>query len=81
MVGYFNPIDFGAILPFTGVPACKPPGLRFAMAVAGHHARLGSRLRARLYRGLHFRKLDYKSFQGTTSTDPDGRVSRIRLLP
>jgi len=24
-VGYFNPIDFGAILPFTGVPACNLP--------------------------------------------------------
>jgi hypothetical protein len=25
MVGYFDPIDFGAILPFTGVPACNLP--------------------------------------------------------
>jgi hypothetical protein len=40
------------------------------MAVAGHHARLGTRLRARLCRGLHFRKLNSMSFQGTTRTDP-----------
>src|ERR1700745_2716832 len=36
------------------------------MAVAGHHARLGTRLRARLCRGLHLRKLKSMSFQGTT---------------
>ncbi len=43
------------------------------MAVTGHHARLGTRLRARLCRGLHFRRLNSISFQGTTRTDPDGR--------
>ena len=59
-------IDFGAIFPFTVVLACKPPCLRFAMAVTGHHARLGTRLRARLCRGLHFRRLNSMSFQGTT---------------
>ena len=59
-------IDFGAIFPFTVILACKPSGLRFAMAVTGHHARLGTRLRARLCRGLHFRRLDSTSFQGTT---------------
>ena len=56
-------IDFGAIFPFTVVLACKPPGLRFAVAVTGHHARLGSRLLAMLCRGLHLRRLDYKSFK------------------
>jgi len=50
-------------LPFTGVSACKPPCLRFAMAVSGHHARLGTRLRARLCRGLHFRRLNFMSFK------------------
>lgn len=29
----------------------QPPCLRFAVAVTGHHARLGTRLPARLYRG------------------------------
>src|ERR1039458_6230027 len=49
------------MLPFTAVSACKPPCLRFAMAVTGHHARLGTRLRARLCRGLHFRRLSFMS--------------------
>jgi hypothetical protein len=40
------------------------------MAVAGHHARLGTRLLAKLCRGLHFRRLNSMSFQGTTRTDP-----------
>src|SRR5271165_442014 len=66
-------IDFGAILPFTDVLACNPPGLRFAMAVTRHHARLGTQLRARLCCGLHFRRLNSMSFQGATRTDPDGR--------
>ena len=68
-------------MPFTAVSACRPPCLRFAMAVSGHHARLGTRLRARLCRGLHFRRLSFISFQGTTRTKPDVRLSRIRLPP
>src|ERR1035441_2702837 len=40
------------------------------MAVTGHHARLGTRLRARLCRGPHFRRLNSMSFQGTTRADP-----------
>jgi hypothetical protein len=44
------------------------------VAVAGHHARLGTRLLARLCRGLHFRRLDFMNFQGTTRTDPYVRV-------
>jgi hypothetical protein len=40
------------------------------MAVAGHHARLGTQLLAKLCRGLHFRRLNSVSFQGTTRTDP-----------
>jgi len=52
----------------------QPPCLRFAVAVTGHHARLGTRLRARLCRGLHFRRLSSMSFQGTTRTNPYVRV-------
>jgi hypothetical protein len=44
------------------------------MAVAGHHARLGTQLLAKLCRGLHFRRLNSVSFQGTTRTDPYVRV-------
>src|SRR5262249_24778215 len=36
------------------------------MAVTGHHARLGTRLRAKLCRGHYFERLNSISFQGTT---------------
>jgi hypothetical protein len=73
-------IDFGAIFPFTAVLACNPPCLRFAVAVTGHHARLGTRLRARLCRGLHFRRLNSLSFQGTTLPDPTAQIARSGFL-
>ena len=72
-VGYFHHDRFRGYLAVHCCSGLQPPCLRFAMAVAGHHARLGTRLRARLCRGLHFRKLNSMSFQGTTRTDPDGR--------
>ena len=50
------------------------PCLRFATAVTGRHARLGTRLLARPCRGCHFRRLCLTSFQGATPTDPDVRV-------
>lgn len=68
-------IDFGAILPFTDVPACNPPCLRFAMTVAGHHARLGTRLRARLYRGLHFRRLNSMNFKAQPAQIRTGGIT------
>jgi len=37
--------------------------------VTGHHARLGTRLRAQLCRGHYFKRLNSTSFQGTTRTD------------
>jgi hypothetical protein len=54
--------DFGANIPFTFIPAYRPPCLRFAVTVTGHHARLGSRLLATLYRGGHPRPPDSMSF-------------------
>src|SRR5262249_5446240 len=63
-------IDFGAMFPFTCIPACNPPCLRFAAAVTGRHARLGTRLLARLCRGRHFRRLSRTRLQGTTRTGP-----------
>jgi hypothetical protein len=50
------------------------------MAVTGHHARLGTRLLAKLCRGRHSRRLGYMRFQGATLTDPDVQISRIRFL-
>ena len=54
--------DFGANIPFTFIPACTPPCLRFAVTVTGHHARLGTRLLARLYRGSHPRPPNFMRF-------------------
>ncbi len=54
--------DFGAIFPFTFVPAYKSPCLRFAVTVTGHHARLGTRPLARLCRGGHPRPLNFMRF-------------------
>ena len=80
-VGYFDHDRFRGYLAVHCCSGLQPPGLRFAMAVTGHHARLGSRLRARLCRGLHFRRLDYMSFQGTTPHRSVDAHLRIRLLP
>ena len=72
VIGSATPIDsdFGANTPFTFVPACKPPCLRFAVTVTEHHARLGSWLLARLYCGCHLRQLYFMRLQGATLTEP-----------
>jgi hypothetical protein len=49
----------------------QPPCLRFAVALTGHHARLASRLLARLYRGRHLRRQSSTHLHGATRTDPD----------
>ena len=53
----------------------QPPCLRFAVAVTRHHARLGSRLLARLYRGRHLRRQSSTHLHGATLTDPDLNLS------
>jgi hypothetical protein len=58
----------------------QPPCLRFAVDVTGRHARLGTRLLAKLCRGRHSRRLGYMRFQGATLTDPDVQNSRIRFF-
>ena len=50
------------------------PCLRFATAVTGRHARLGTRLLARLCRGCHFRRLCLTSFQGELAAAERGRL-------
>jgi len=54
----------------------QPPCLRFATAVTGRHARLSSRLLARLCRGRHRRRQTSTRLQGATLTDPDLTLSR-----
>src|SRR6201987_5460503 len=48
----------------------QPPCLRFATAVTGRHARLGSRLLARLCRGRHRRRQTSTRLQGATAQIP-----------
>jgi len=57
----------------------QPPCLRFAAAVTGRHARLGSRLLARLCRGRHRRRQTSTRLQGATLIKPDVPISGIRL--
>src|SRR5215469_15129323 len=56
------------------------PCLRFAEPVTGHHARLGSRLPAKLYRGRHFRRHGFVRFQGATRS-VSGRSRRRTARP
>ena len=57
------------------------PCLRFATAVTGRHAELGSRLLARLCRGRHLRRQTSTRLQGATRTDPCEPNSGTRLPP
>ena len=80
-VGYSNHDRFRGHIPVHCCSGLQTPCLRFAMAVTGHHARLGTRLLAKLCRGRHSRRLGYMRLQGATRTDPYVRLSRIRLPP
>jgi hypothetical protein len=71
-------IDFGVIFPFTNVPAYDLP-VYASQCRTGHHARLGTRLPAKLCRGHHFRQLNFMSFQGATLTDPTVQISTQRV--
>ena len=55
----------------------QPPCLRFATAVTGRHARLGSRLLARLCRGRHRRRQTSTRLQGATLIEPDRQICRV----
>ena len=70
----------GLILPFTYVPAYTLPVYASQGVLPHHHARLGTRLLARLYRGSHLRLLNSMRFQGATRTDPGVRNYRTGLL-
>ena len=53
----------------------QPPCLRFAVTVADHHARLGTRLLAKLCRGRHLRPLDFRCFARRNKSEA-GRLVR-----
>src|SRR3984893_8589569 len=69
----------------------QPPCLRFATAVTGRHARLGSQLLARLCRGRHLRRQTSTRLQGANRVAGGGppppaptergvRISRTTLF-
>ena len=75
-VGYSDHVRFRGYLPVHWCSGLQPPCLRFAAAVTGRHARLGTRLLARLCRRRHLRRLSSTRLQGATLTDPDLTLSR-----
>jgi len=74
-VGAFHHDRFRGYVSVHSRSGLHPPCLRFAAAVAGHHARLGTRLLVRLCRGRHHRRLNSMRLQGATLT---GRVEDWR---
>src|SRR6266478_3506746 len=73
-VGAFHHDRFRGYVSVHFRSGLHPPCLRFAVAVAGHHARLGTRLLVRLCRGRHHRRLNSMRLQGATPTPPGIRV-------
>src|SRR5580700_6793485 len=83
-VSYSDHDRFRGYVPVHWHSGLQPPCLRFAAAVTGRHARLGSRLLARLCRGHHLRRQTSTRLQGATRTDPGvrcGLLPRVRRRP
>jgi len=81
-VGYSDHVRFRGYLPVHWCSGLQPPCLRFAAAVTGRHARLGTRLLARLYRRRHLRRLSSTRLQG--ATPQSGRIEArtgLRMMP
>ncbi len=71
-------IDFGAMFPFTDVPACNPPVYASQRPLPGATQDSGQRLLARLYRDRHLRRLSSTHLQGTTRSS--NRACRFPAL-
>src|SRR5947207_14331717 len=65
-VGAFHHDRFRGYVSVHFRSCLHPPCLRFAVAVAGHHARLGTRLLVRLCRDRHHMRLNSMRLQGAT---------------
>src|SRR5450759_654805 len=72
-VGYSDHDRFRGYVPVHCRSGLQRPCLRFAAAVTGRHARLGTRLLARLYRGRHLRRLSSTRLQGANRVTGGGR--------
>src|SRR6516225_7566844 len=76
-VGYSDHVRFRGYLPVHWCSGLQPPCLRFAAAVTGRRARLGTRLLARLCRRRHLRRLSSTRLQGATLIEPDVQICRV----
>jgi len=76
-VGYSDHVRFRGYLPVHWCSGLQPPCLRFAAAVTGRRARLGTRLLARLCRRRHLRRLRSTRLQGATLIEPDVQICRV----
>ncbi len=79
-VGCSDYVRFRGYLAVHCCSGLQPPCLRFATAVTGRHARLGSRLLARLCRGRHLRRQSSMRLQGAIPTERGVRISRTNAL-
>jgi hypothetical protein len=78
-VGYSDHVRFRGYFPVHCIPAYNLPVYASQWPLPEHHARLGTRLLARLYRGRHLKRQSSTRFQGATLIEPDRQISRIRL--
>src|SRR5262245_41827885 len=80
-VGYSDHDRFRGYFPVHFIPAYNLPVYASQWPLPDPHARLGSRLLARLYRGRHLRRQSSTHLHGATRSDPCERNSRTRLPP
>jgi hypothetical protein len=78
-VGYSDHVRFRGYFPVHCIPAYNLPVYASQWPLPEHHARLGTRLLARLCRGRHRRRQTSTRLQGATLIEPDVRRYRIRL--
>jgi len=78
-VGYSDHVRFRGYFPVHCIPAYNLPVYASQWPLPEHHARLGTRLLARLCRGRHRRRQTSTRLQGATLIEPDMQISRIRL--
>jgi hypothetical protein len=65
-VGYSDHVRFRGYFPVHCIPAYNLPVYASQWPLPEHHARLGTRLLARLYRGRHLKRQSSTRFQGAT---------------
>lgn len=78
-VGAFHHDRFRGYVSVHFRSGLHPPCLRFAVAVAGHHARLGTPLLVRLCRGRHRRRLNSMRLILQGATPHESGRARPRL--